>query len=179
MRRKPSPWRGVAWCAIGLFALLVGITWSWFAKRQTALWLCADRYVDAELEVTHFVRRPTNSERSHSWIEGVIHPHGERIETSDEYIPIRRFISPVDRRRNEPTPGEIEGHRIDVSYWPRSAPEERWWHPPTVVARGALPQGPMAMGHVLIGSIFLVTGLSCFRWGARALKESAPFEPVD
>ena len=118
-----SPWVGIKWIALGLFALLIGFVWSWVAERQLRLWLCADQYVAAELEVTRFIGKPRNSQ-ARCRIEGVIHPGGERVVTSDREVAIKRFIRPGDHTRNEPLPEEIEGQRLSVSYWPRHAERE-------------------------------------------------------
>src|SRR4051794_12884086 len=171
-----SPWVGIRWIGLGLFALLVGFVWCLLAERQVRLWLKADQYVAAELEVTRFVGKPRNS-RARCWIEGVIHPDGDRVVTSDRDIAIKRFIRPGDRARNEPLPEEIEGQRLAVSYWRRPADAKRWWHPPTVVSRGEIPGGVAVVRDVLSAGIFVGGGLFCFRRGAGYLKTAIPVEP--
>jgi hypothetical protein len=149
--------------------MLIGFVWSWVAVRQLRLWLCADRYVAAELEVTRFIGKPRNSQ-ARCWIEGVVHPGGERVVTSDRDIAIKRFIAPGDGTRNEPLPHEIEGQRLAVSHWPRHAGVKRWWHPPTVVSRGEIPSGGGVARNVFFGGAFIGVGLFCFRRGFRYLK---------
>jgi hypothetical protein len=164
-----SPWVGIKWIALGLLALLIGFVWSWVAERQLRLWLCAGHYVIAELEVTRFIGKPRNSQ-ARCWIEGVIHPGGERVVTSDRDVAIKRFIRPGDRTRNEPLPEEIEGQRLTVSYWPEHAAVKRWWHPPTVVSLGEIPNGAVVLRDMFLGGAFAGAGFFCFRRGFRCLK---------
>ena len=168
-----TPWVGIKWCVLGMLALLIGCVWSWVAARQFRLWLYADRYVAAELEVTRFVGKPRNSQ-ARCWIEGVLHPGGERVVTNDGDIAIKQFIAPGDRTRHEPLPGEIEGQRLAVAHWPQHA--DRWWHPPTVVSPGEIRGGGVILRNVLLAGAFVVAGLGCFRRGIRYLKASVPPE---
>ncbi len=172
---KTSPWAGIKWSALGLLALLIGFVWSWSAERQFRLWLYADYFLDAELEVKRFYSKPQNSEARCS-IEGVIHPGGELVVVTDEYIAIKQFDGVDDRTGHEPRPGEIEGQRLAVSHWPQNTHARRWWHPPTVVSRGAIRRGGEVMRNVLLGGAFVVVGLLCFRRGFGILKASVPPE---
>jgi hypothetical protein len=164
-----SPWVGIKWIALGLLALLIGFVWFWVAERQLRLWLCAGYYEAAELEVTRFIGKPRNSQ-ARCWIEGVIHPGGERIVTSDRDVAIKRFIRPGDRTRNEPLPEEIEGQRLTVSYWPGHAAVKRWWHPPTVVSREEIPGGAVVIRDLFLGGAFVGVGFFFCRRGFRYLK---------
>lgn len=168
-----SPWAGIRWIALGLLALLIGFVWSWVAARQLRLSLCASHYVAAELEVTRFIGKPRNSQ-ARCWIEGVIHPGGERVVTSDRDIAIKRFIRPGGHTRNEPLPEEIEGQRLAVSFWPRHAEVKRWWHPPTVVSPEETPGGAMVARNVVLSVSLLGIALFCFRRGFRYLKVAMP-----
>src|SRR4051812_8226871 len=77
-----SPWVGILWCTLGLLSLVIGAVWFSMAAKQLNLWLHADRYVAAELEVTRF--DPESGEGGQGrMIEGVIHPGGEPVWTSD------------------------------------------------------------------------------------------------
>src|SRR5688572_11300983 len=164
-----SPWAGIRWSALGLFALLIGFVWFWVAERQLRLSLCADHYVAAELEVTRFVGKPRNSQ-ARCWIEGVTNPGGERVVTSDRDVAIKQFIRPGDHNRNEPLPEEIEGQRLPVLYWPRHAEVRRWWHPPAVVSPGEIPGGAAAARNVFLSVALIGIALFCFRRGFRYLK---------
>lgn len=164
-----SPWVGIKWIALGLLALLIGFVWSWVAERQLRLWFCAGHYVSAQLEVTRFIGKPRNSQ-ARCWIEGLIHPGGDLVVTSDRDVAIKRFIRSRDRTRNEPLPEEIEGRRLTVSYWPRHPAVKRWWHPPTVVPRREIPSGTAVMRDVFLGAAFAGAGFFCFRRGFRYLK---------
>ena len=176
MDMATSPWVGIKWGALGLLALLIGFVWSWVVERQFRLWLCADRYVAAEIEVTRFYSKPRNS-RARSQIEGVIHPGGERVVTSDRDIAIQQFAPSDDRWGHAPVEGEIEGQRLPVLHWPRSAHETRWWHPPKVVSPGEIRDGDILLRNVLLAGTFVGAGLLCFRRGVRNLKASVPSEP--
>ena len=164
-----SPWVGIRWFALSLLTLLIGLVWSAVAERQFRLWLYADHYVAAELEVTHFIGKPRNSE-ARCWIEGVIHPGGELVVTTDRDIAIKRFISPQDSTRNEPLPSEIEGQRLAVLFWRQHADEECWWYPPTVVTPSDIPGGGVVVRNVLLSGAFVGVGLLCFRRGFQYLK---------
>lgn len=172
-----SPWLGMKWMALALLALLVGFVWSWVAARQVRLWLWADHYVAAEMEVTRFLGKPRDS-RARARIEGLIHPHGARVVTSDVYISVKQFIRPGDHARKEPLPVDIEGQRIAVSYWPRNAGDKRWWHPPIVVSRGQIPRAAAVAGNLLAGGVLLGFALFCFRRGFRYLAAAVPPEPA-
>jgi hypothetical protein len=88
-------------------------------------------------------------------IEGVIHPGGEPVWTSDSDLAIRRFVSPADDTgRRVPMPEEIEGQRIAVWYWPQHTVYD-----------------------ALIGMAFVGVGLFCFRGGVRSLKLAVPPGP--
>ena len=173
MEMATSPWSGIRWIALGLVALLIGFVWCLVAARQVRLRLYAHHYVAAEFEVTRFVGKPRNS-RARASIEGVVHPDGERLVTSDRDIAIKRFIRPEDRTRNEPLAAEIEGQRLAISYWPRHAETKRWWHPPTVVSQGQIPSGAVALANGLLGGAIFGFGLFCFPRGFRILKATAP-----
>ena len=111
-----SPWVGMKWMALGLLALLLGIMWASLAARELRLWLFEDQYVAAELEVTQFIgrgiARGRGSSGGRAWIEGVIHPGGEKVTTFGSDIPLKQFIAPEERARNEPLKTEIEGKRV-------------------------------------------------------------------
>ena len=64
-----SPWVGIKWSALGLLALLTGAVWFLMAARHFNLWLYADHYVAAELEVTRFHPQPEPRGRGRT-IEG-------------------------------------------------------------------------------------------------------------
>ena len=53
-----SPWAGIKWSAQGLLALLIGTVLFLAAAGPLNLWLYADYYVPAELEVTRFNPQP-------------------------------------------------------------------------------------------------------------------------
>ncbi len=112
-----SPWVGLKWLGLGLLALLIGAVWFLAAVRPLNLWLYADYYVAAELEVTRFQPQPGPKGQGRM-IEGVIHPSGEPIQTSDTYIAIRQFVDPNDMTgRRMPLRSEIEdGQSFDN--WP-------------------------------------------------------------
>lgn len=172
-----SPWVGIKWGALGLLALLIGTVWLLAAAPSFNLWLFADRYVVAELEVKRFQPKPGEGGQGR-FIEGVIHPSGEPVVTSDTYLSIRRFVDPNDTTgRRVPLREEIEGQRLAVWYWPRHADVERWWHPPTVVMPGATRKGGVVVCNVLLGGAFVGVGLFCVRRGFRYLKASLPPEP--
>ena len=172
-----SPWVGIKWGALGFLPLLLGVVWFWLAARDFNLWLYADHYVAAELEVIRFHPQPGPKGQGR-FIEAVIHPSGEPIQTSDSYIAIRRFVDPNDTTgRRVPLRGEIEGRRLTVWYWPEHARMIRWWHPPTVVMPGATVEGGAVVRDVLIGIAFVVGGLFCFRRGFRYLKLADPGLP--
>lgn len=176
MNTAPSSWVGVRWGALGLLASLIGFMSSWVVERQFRLWLFAGRYVAAELEVTRFYSKPRNS-RARCKIEGVIHPGGERVVTTDRDISIHQFAPSDDRWGHVPVDGEIEGQRLPVSHWPRSAHETRWWHPPTVVSPGEIRGGGVILCNVLLAGAFVSAGLFCFRRGVQILKASIPPAP--
>ena len=169
-----SPWVGMKWMALGLLALLLGICWTYVAARELRLWVYEDRYVVAELEVTRFIPKGISKGRGSSGgrerIDAVIHPGGEQVTTSAAEIPIKQFIAPDERSRNEPLKSEIEGKRVDVWHWPRQSEVRRWWHPPTVVARKAIPGGRFVLQDVLLAAVFLGAAWFCFRRGVRYLK---------
>ena len=173
-----SPWVGIKWSALGLLALLIGAVWFLMAARHFNLWRYADHYVAAELEVTRFHPQPGPRGQGRI-IEGVIHPSGEPIQTSDSYIAIRQFVDPNDvTGRRVPLRGEIEGRRLTVWHWPEHAGMKRWWHPPTVVMPGATREGGAVVRDVLIGVVFVGGGLFCFRRGFRYLKLTVPGLPI-
>jgi hypothetical protein len=172
-----SPWVGIKWLGLGLLALLIGAVWFLAAARPFNLWLYADHYVAAEFEVTRF--HPQLGEWAQGRIiEGVIHPSGEPVQTSDSYIAIRQFVDPNDvTGRRVPLRSELEGRRLAVWHWPQHAAVEHWWHPPTVVMPGATQRGGVAVCEVLVGGAFVGIGLFCFRRGFRHLKAAASPEP--
>lgn len=171
---KISPWVGILWCAAALCAFLIGFTWSWFAERQLMYWLYAGRYVEAELEVTHFYELHDNDARS--MVEGIVHPGGEKVEVKDSDVSFNLHDGRNDRWGHVPMPGELEGKRLPVLYWPRHAEGARWWHPPTVAARGAIPGGGAVLRDVFCGAALLWAALFCYRRGTRILKASVPPE---
>lgn len=169
MRKVRSPWLGVSWCALGLLPLLIGAVLLIMAARHFNLWLHADHYVAAELEVKRFEPEPGEGGQGRL-IEGVIHPGGERVWTSDSYLAIGKFVDPADRSgRRVPSREEIEGRRLAVRYWPRYAEVAPWWYPPPVVMPGATRQGNTIVLDSLLGMAFVGLGLSCVRGGARYL----------
>jgi hypothetical protein len=169
-----SPWVGVMWCALGLLSFLIGNVWVLMAARHFNLWLYAQRYVPAELEVTRFVPQPGARGQGRT-IEGVIHPGGESVRTSDRDIGVRQFVGPSDAMgRRVPLPGEIEGKRLAVCYWRELVGVKRWWHPPTIVMPGATERGGAAVRDTLLGGGFIGVGLVCFRRGVRYLKSAVP-----
>ena len=169
-----SPWVGIKWGALGLVALLIGAVWLLLAARHFNLWLYADHYVAAELEVTRFHPQPGPRSQGRT-IEGVIHPGGAPALTSDRDLAIRQFVDPNESAgRRVPLRGEIEGRRLAVWYWPEHAGQVRWWHPPTVVMPGATQVGGVVVRDLLLGVAFVGGGLFCFRRGFRSLKLAAP-----
>jgi hypothetical protein len=173
---ETSPWIGIGWCALGLFSLLVGLVWFLFAAREFRLWLCADYYVPAELEVTRFTPKPRDSS-ARAWIEGVIHPGGEEVTARGGDISINQFDGPHDRWGHEPRPGELEGQRLPVAYWPSHGEVERWWHPPSIVARETIPAGGAVVRDVIVSGAFFIVALFFFRRGVRSLKAVFPRDP--
>jgi hypothetical protein len=171
-RGTPSR-RGIGWIVFGVAALLIGVVWCWLAVREVRLWAYADRYVDAELEVKRFYPKPRNS-AALCKIEGMIHPGGEEVEASDEYIAIKHYDGPGDRQGREPKPSEIEGRRLPVSHWPRQAEGRRWWYPPAVVSRGQIPGAGAVWRDVVGGGAFLLVGWFSCRRGGRNLKSADP-----
>jgi len=171
-RLPTSGWVGILWCALGLLLVVVGAVWFLMAARHFNLWRYADHYIAAELEVTRFDPKLGDDGQGRT-IEGVIHPGGERVWASDRDLAISQFVSPEDKTgRRVPLPGEIEGRRLAVWYWPQQAGEARWWHPPTVVMPGATQQGGAVVRDVLLGVSIVGVGVVCFRRGARYLKSS-------
>ncbi len=172
-----SPWVGLKWLGLGLLALLIGAVWFLAAARPLNLWLYADYYVAAELEVTRFQPKPGEKGQGR-FIEGVIHPSGESIQTSDTYIAVRQFVDPKDvTGRRVPLRSEVEGRRLTVWYWPEHAAVRHWWHPPTVVMPGATQRGSVVVLEVLLGGAFVGVGVFCFRRGFRHLKAAVLPEP--
>jgi len=162
-RMAKSPWLGILWCALGLLPLVVG---------AVLLITAADHYVAVELEVRRFDPKP-GEEGQGRLIEGVTHPGGEPVLTSDSYLAIRQFVSPADRSgRRVPLREEIESQRLPVWCWPRYAEAARWWYPPPVVMAGATQQGGAAVRDSLLGLSFVGLGLSCVRRGARFLRSA-------
>ena len=84
---------------------------------------------------------------------------GEQVVAFGSDIPIKQFIAPHDRTRDEPLKSEIEGKRVPVWHWPRHAEVKRWWHPPTVVSRRAIPGGRFVLQDVLLAVALL--GAAC------------------
>ena len=173
---RAAAWAGIGWCALGLLALLIGVTWCMIAERLVRLWLYSDKYIAAELEVTRFHGKPRNSSAL-CLIEGVIHPGGESVRASDRNIAIKHYDGPDDIAGREPLPAEIEGKRLPVSYWPQQADENRWWHPPTVVTHGTIRGGDVVARNVLFSVAFVAAGLFCVRRGCRNVKASVPLAP--
>ncbi len=164
-----SPWLGVLWCALSLLPLMVAATLLLMAARHFNLWLYADQYVAAELEVKRFEPKPGDDGQGRL-IEGVIHPGEEPVWTSDSDLAIRQFVSPADPTgRRVPLRREIEGKRLAVEHWPQHTKVARWWHPPTVVMPGATRQGGAVVCDALLGMAFVSLGLLCFRGGVRYL----------
>jgi hypothetical protein len=166
------------WSLLALLALFLGL---WFgmdaAFRHLPLWLCADRYVAAELEVTYLTppREHRSGRTSPRTIEGVIHPGGERVQTSTRDITVSQFVPPDERVEGRVAlPGEVEGRRLEVWHWPGHAALRRWWHPPTVVMPGATRTGGAAVRSGLIAAAFGVAAVYCFRRGWRHVKASVP-----
>lgn len=155
--------------ACGLIISLCARMFCWLAQRRFRLWLYADRYETAELEVSRFIDQSRDSD-ARSQIEGVIHPGGQPVVTTDEHIAIRQFDGPEDKRGHRPSPSEIEGKRLPVSYWPRRAGLERWWHPPTVVSRGEIPEGGTVLRNALNSGALVALGVFCFRRGIRQVR---------
>ncbi len=172
-----SPWVGMKWMALGLLALLIGAVWSLVAARQIRLWLHAGRYGAAELEVTKFVGRSPRSD-SRGYIEGVIHPGGARVVAWDSDVSVKQREGPGDRWGRNPRPGELEGQRLPVAYWPRPAADERWWHPPAVIARTELRSGRVVWGNGLLAGGCLLGALWCFRRGACLLRATLKSSPA-
>jgi hypothetical protein len=48
------------------------------------------------------------SEAPYSWIQGVVQPGGEKVETTGEYIAVNSFSRSEDPSHGEPLPEEIE-----------------------------------------------------------------------
>jgi hypothetical protein len=173
-------WAAVGWVVLGLLTLGIGVTWFFGgAAQHFPLWLCADHYVAAELEVTHF-RPPTGrwgtGRTTIPSIKGVIHPGGERIVTSSRRLALGRFVDPNDRTgRHMPLREEVEGRRLAVRYWPGHADVERWWHPPTAVTPETIPEaGGLVVYNVLLGVAFVAFGVSGIRHGFRMIKRLVP-----
>lgn len=151
------------WRLVTVIPLLIGATCFWMAARHFNLWLHADRYVAAELEVTHFDPQLGDGDQGRL-IEGIVHPAGERVYASDRDLAIRQFVSSDDDTgRRVPLPDEIEGQRMAVWYWPQHDDAARWWHPSAVVMPGATQMGGAGLRDVLLGVAFVGVGLFCFR----------------
>ena len=114
-----SPWLGILSCALRLAPLGDRGRDVPQGGKALSLWLYADHYVPAELEVKRFDPKPGDGGQGRL-IEGVIHPGGEPVWTSDSDLAIRQFVSPADQTgRRVPLRGEIEGQRLAVWYWPK------------------------------------------------------------
>ena len=170
---RPSPWIRIALRALGLFFLIIGLSWSLWAARGFGRWFYGSHYVAAELEVTKFTPKPRDSD-AQSWIDGVIHPGGEEVTARGGNIAINQHEGPNDRWGHPPRPGELEGQRLPVLYWPHHAAMERWWHPPTVVAPGAIPGDASVLCHIAISVLFLFGAEYCFRRGFKNCEAAVP-----
>ena len=154
-------WHGFKWGSFGLLTLYIGLVFFMLAARDFNRWLYADHYVAAELEVTRFHPEPSGSRNKGRGIEGVIHPGGAKIWTSDGELAIKRFVDPGDRTgRRVPLRSEIEGTRLAVWYWPDHADVNRWWYPPMVIMPEAIPPS-VIVRDVLSSAAFFGVGLFC------------------
>jgi hypothetical protein len=170
-------WAAVGWIVLGLLVLGIGATWFFGgAAHHFPLWLCAHRYVAAELEVTRFRPQFGPGRTTIPSITGVIHPGGERIVTSSSRIALKQFVDPNDRAgRRMPLRDELEGRRLTVRYWPGHADVERWWHPPTAVSPETIAEaGSLVVYNVLLGVVFVAFGVSGIRHGFRIIKRVDP-----
>jgi hypothetical protein len=107
---RPRPSLAAFGCLLGVFAFFVGlVTLSNAALRDFPLWLYADRYVSAELEVTRFDHYPQRPSRGYT-IKGILHPGGEEAVTSTREIAVSPFVDPAEQAvRQVPLRSEIEG----------------------------------------------------------------------
>jgi hypothetical protein len=172
---RPSPWIGIALGALGFLFLVIGLSWSRWAAREFGRWHYGSHYVAAELEVTKFTPKPRDSS-AQSWIDGVIHPGGENVTARGGDIAINQYDGPNDRWGHQPRPGELEGQRIPVLYWPLHAGPTNWWQPPAVIVRGSIPRGIVVLCHLAISGAFFFAALFSFRSGLRHLKAAVPPE---
>ena len=179
---RPVSLAGLWWYLLGLLAFMIGALAMIVAMEHFPLWLYADHYVAAELEVTRF--HPQRSRRSsgppdRATIEGIIHPGGERVLAKSVHLAIAQFVDPNDTTgRRLPLRGEIEGQRLAVWYWPEHDDVTCWWHAPTVVRPEAVARArDLVVPTVLIGAAFVGVGLYCFRCVYRHAKLAAPPEP--
>lgn len=164
---SPPPWAAFGWSVAAFLALLIGGMWLLTtAARHLPLWLCADRYVAAELEVTRF-DPPSGPRNRGPRIEGVIHPGGEQVRAYSGDITITQFVDPNDRPGwRVPLREEIEGRRLAVLYWPEHDSVVRWWHSPTVVMPETVAgAGGLFLRNVLVVVAFVVVAVFCFRRG--------------
>jgi hypothetical protein len=176
--KTPSPGQGLGWLAAGVFLLIVGLTWAVVAERQFRFWLCAGHYTDAELEVIRFYAKPRNSQAP-CQIEGVIHPGGERIVTTDRDLLIQQFNGPADRTGHQPVDGELDGKRLAISFWHQRPGDERWWHPPPIISRGGFARTPAVIRDLLVSAALLIPGIAWLRRGGRILKTAMKTIPVN
>jgi hypothetical protein len=164
---------------LGLIALGIGGIWSVIAERQFRFWLCSEHYVEAEFEVTRFYPKPRDS-HARCQIEGVVHPGGDRVVTTDRDIAIKQYNGPEDRFGHEPSPAELEGKRLAVIYWPPHPESHRWWHPPSIASRGTIRSGSKVLSDLLFAAAFVSVGLFWCLRGARNLKATVrPSRAVD
>lgn len=164
--------RAFVWFVLSFFGFIIGGWWLLgAATAHVPLWMCADQYVDAELEVTRFQPKPSPRGRGRT-IEGVIHPGGERVTASTREIGVKQFVDPNDQPgRIVPRPDEIEGRRVAVLHLPRRADEVRTWESPAVLMPGANRNtGRAVVRSLLLGVASFAGMVFCFRRGWRYVR---------
>lgn len=197
-RATSSDLRTVGWYVLGAIPFVIGLLMLVMSIREFNLWLHADHYIEAELEVTKFhyvqggegldaerkgsaTRRRGGTRRSRSTsrpnpIEGIIHPGGETVHTDDREIAVAVFDEPDDVAGRTPTREEVEGKRFPVLHWPNHEAEKRWWHPATTTSaakptdRDVLVHGGITLFLIGLG----VLGFAKARMKPRADRPSGP-----
>lgn len=180
--RNRAAGRGLGSLILGSLMCAFGLMWFVMVAGLFNLYWHREHYLEGELEVTkyHYQEPTTNNygrraSSSPNQIEGIFHPGGHTVYTTDRDISVAVFESEDSAVGRQPLRSEVEGKRYTVIHWPNH--ERKWYEPATT--QSAMPTPRHLLLHSLIFFILLGGGTLLVRRGRQraAMPNRLPADP--